>query len=77
MSYTSAIHLVIAETEVNFLSTKSTLCIFNIDFHCYIQKKKRKKYATALVNEIEIKLYGLKGGLYFLFLLFLKHRQKP
>lgn len=75
MSYTSAIHLVIAETEVNFLSTKSTLCIFNIDFHCYIQKKKEKN--MLLVNEIEIKLYGLKGGLYFLFLLFLKHRQKP
>lgn len=75
MSYTSAIHLVIAETEVNFLSTKSTLCIFNIDFHCYIKKKKEKN--MLLVNEIEIKLYGLKGGLYFLFLLFLKHRQKP
>lgn len=75
MSYTSAIHLVIAETEVNFLSTKSTLCIFNIDFHCYIQKKEEKN--MLLVNEIEIKLYGLKGGLYFLFLLFLKHRQKP
>lgn len=74
MSYTSAIHLVIAETEVNFLSTKSTLCIFNIDFHCYIQKKEKN---MLLVNEIEIKLYGLKGGLYFLFLLFLKHRQKP
>lgn len=72
MSYISVIYLVIVEIEVNFLFIKSILCIFNIDFYCYILKKKEKN--MLLVNEIEIKFYGLKGGFYFFFLLFFKYR---